>query len=307
VEVADSGHTVVRNQSSGYWEYGEEAGDGSLRGNGIRVQSNGLNSPPGAKKGIRPSRNRELERSLQQTLQELYQQRLSAPLAGPGGAQAAAGDWVPSPVSGSRNALIILINFSDRTLTTTADSWYANTFSTSPGALSVANYFRDNSFGSLTLNPVTHSQAGSPAGIITVSIAAAHPNSGSNFNYATETNILNLALAQAANHIDFAAYDTSGNGNLEQAELTVYFIYAGYEASGSSLTPNVWAHAWGGSITAGTKTITRWALNGELNSASVQHPMGVIAHELGHALCGLPDLYDISGNNQAMGNFSLMA
>jgi hypothetical protein len=35
--------------------------------------------------------------------------------------------------------------------------------------------------------------------------------------------------------------------------------------------------------------------------------MGVIAHELGHSMCGLPDLYDTSSTNQAMGNFSLMA
>ena len=101
---------------------------------------------------------------------------------------------------------------------------------------------------------------------------------------------------QAATYINFASYDTNGNGTLEQSELMIYFIYAGYEASGTSATPNIWAHAWGGSgVTAGgMKNVTDWALNGELNYYARQHPMGVIAHELGHALCGLPDLYDIS-------------
>jgi hypothetical protein len=34
--------------------------------------------------------------------------------------------------------------------------------------------------------------------------------------------------------------------------------------------------------------------------------MGIIAHELGHDICGLPDIYDLSNKNQGMGNFSLM-
>jgi hypothetical protein len=35
--------------------------------------------------------------------------------------------------------------------------------------------------------------------------------------------------------------------------------------------------------------------------------MGVIVHELGHQMCDLPDLYDISNTNAGLGNFSVMA
>ena len=85
-------------------------------------------------------------------------------------------------------------------------------------------------------------------------------------------------------------------------------MYAGYEAAGSTSTPNIWAHAWGGGgVSVAGKSVAHWALNGELNNSSVQHPMGVIAHELGHSMCGLPDLYDTTYVNAGMGNFSLMA
>ncbi|WP_281184095.1 M6 family metalloprotease domain-containing protein [Trichlorobacter lovleyi] len=91
----------------------------------------------------------------------------------------------------------------------------------------------------------------------------------------------------------------------------IYFIVAGYETSASSgLTPSVWAHAWrttGTGLTAGTKNVQRWSQNGEYYNASIQMTMGVIAHELGHQMGGLPDLYDTSGTNGAMGIFSLMA
>lgn len=305
IESEETGHTMLKNPASGYWEYAEQAPDGSLRGNGIRVLPNGVNAPANKPKSLKPLRNRDLEQQRRMRLQESYKQRLTSTRgSAPAGVQAAA------PVAGNRNMLIILINFSNHTLTTTPANWYSTIFSTTSGTLSVANYYKDNSFSTLTLSPAPHRQTGNPSGIISVTIAANHPNSGSRFNYASETNILNLALAQAANHITFAAYDTNGNGTLEQPELMIYFIYAGYEASGSNQTPRIWAHAWGGAgVTAGTggKAVAAWALSGELNDARVQHPMGIIAHELGHAICGLPDLYDTSGNNSAMGNFSLMA
>jgi|GEM_PF-4507975 len=301
---AEDGYTVVKNNSTGYWEYAEKAADGSLVNSGV-IYKPGFKAPAGVRKGLKPEKNKELESFHKQMLKEVYQERTSSAAD----LQSAALDWPPVPVSGAKKVLIILINFADRALITTASGWYDKIFNTAAGVKSMANFYYENSYGLMSVSPAAHSQSGNPTGIITVTVSDNHPNYGSNYIYATETTILNHALAQASPYIDFAGYDSNGNGILEQSELNIYFIYAGYEASGTNLTPNVWAHAWGGTpgITAGTKQVRRWAQNGELNNNSVQHPMGVIAHEMGHSLCGMADLYDIASHNSGLGIFSLMA
>jgi M6 family metalloprotease-like protein len=316
IETVDRGYTVVYNNLSRQWEYAEKNRDGTLQASGNRVWSEDNSVPTYIRPGLRPERDTDLEMEQNHMIRRMYEQRLA--LSSAAGLDESSGPIAPgsnddseelsaAPIIGARPVLIVLVKFANRSLITTANSWNGTIFDTTPGVKSVVNYYKDNSFGNLVITPAAHSQPGNPAGIITVTVADSHPNSGSNFNYTVETTILNHALAQAASYLNFASFDSNNNGTLEQSELAIYFIYAGYEASGSSSTPNIWAHAWGGSVTAGTKTVTRWALNGELNGSGVQHPMGVIAHELGHALCGLPDLYDTSYTNAGMGNFSMMA
>ena len=303
-ELAGTGYTVLPNQKTGYWEYADQNPDGTLIQSGIRADNDGKNAPSFVKKGIRPGRNRANEGLMNTMLQGIQVQRQSSLL--PGGLSGPQFAWTPVPVSGPKNVLIILVNFADRTLITTPTGWYNKIFNLADK--SVAKFYQENSFGALSVSPVSHTQAGVPAGIVSVTIADNHPNSGGNSTYASESAIINHALAQAATYVDFASYDTNGNGTLDNSELSIYFVYAGYEASGSTLTPNIWAHAWGGpGVSVAGKAVTHWALNGELNNSSVQHPMGVIAHELGHSMCGLPDLYDTSYTNAGMGHFSLMA
>ena len=307
---SEDGYSIVKNPITRYWEYAEKAPDGSLTNSGI-IYMPGAKAPAGIEKSIKPDRNSELEKAHNLMLQEIYNERLK--LAMPGPVEYAEGKWPPVPVSGAKQMLIILINFAGTTtprpLTTTAQGWYSKIFDTTTGAKSMVNFYAANSFGLMSISPAAHTQPGNPAGIITVTISDDHPNCGGNCTYQQETTILNHALAQATSYINFASFDANHNGSLEESELSVYFIWAGYERSGSLKTPNVWAHAWWGTpgLTAGTVYVPRWALNGELNDADHQHPVGVITHEMGHALCGLPDLYDTSYTNAGLGYFSLMS
>ncbi len=311
-ELAGTGYTVLPNRTTGYWEYADQNPDGTLTGSGIRADRDGKNAPSFVKKGLKPGRNHGNEGKMHNMLQGIRTRRQSALLStglssglstGLSGPQLA---WSPVPVSGAKNLLVILVNFADRPLSTTTTGWYNKVFNLADK--SVARFYADNSFGALSVNPVSHTQSVATPGVISVTVGDNHPNSGSAFNYATESTIINHALAQAATYLDFASYDTDGNGVIDPSELNIYFVYAGYEAAGSTLTPNIWAHAWGGTgVSVAGKSVPHWALNGELNNSSVQHPMGVIAHELGHSICGLPDLYDTTYVNAGMGNFSLMA
>jgi len=311
---AENGYSVIRNPKTTVWEYAEKATDGSLRNSGVEFRG-GKVPPSTIQKGLRPDKNTGAAEDRNRMIRDMYQQRL-VPLVPKTGEQGGAGfeegpgDWDPVPVSGTRKMLVILINFADRTLSTTSSGWSGTIFDATVGVKSMARFFTENSYGTLTVSPAPHSQAGNPTGIITVAVADNHPNFGGGFNFSAEVAVLNHALTQAASFINFDSYDTNGNGLLEQSELSIYFIYAGYEASGSSKTPSIWAHATyttGTGLTAGTKNVQRWAQNGELNDSDAQHPMGVIAHEMGHALCGFPDLYDTSGTNAGLGLFSLMA
>ncbi|HEX9860079.1 MAG TPA: M6 family metalloprotease domain-containing protein, partial [Nitrospirota bacterium] len=313
VETVD-GYSVAQDKSTGVWEFAVKGKDGRLAPSGKRVAP-GASAPAGTERHLKPPRDNAREKSFSAMLQG--SPALAAPSLGNGGVspqgrsapQAGPGNWNPAPVFGTRNLLIILVNFNDRTLNTTAFGWDTTTMSTAPGGKSVANFYMDNSFNALTIMPVMHTQAGNPAGIVTVTVASNHPNYGGNFDYEAETAWLTEALAQAASYVDFAALDTNQDGYFDNMELVVYFIPAGYEASGSGNVPNIWAHAWGGypGVLAGSVYLTSWAMNGELNNSNAQHPMGVIAHELGHSMCGLPDLYDTANMNEGLGAFSIMA
>lgn len=308
-----NGYTVIQN-AAGVFEYAERAPDGTLRPSGISVApareqlNRGAPNALPFEKGLRPPRNTNMERQNavdRQSLRPMSTQQVpglaqqSGPVSGP---------WTPYPVSGTRKLLVILVEFANRGLQTTPAAWHGTIFDTTAGAKSVVNYWKENSFGKLTVAPAAHTQSGSPAGVVKVTLAQNHPNCGGSCSYSTETAWIQAALNQAASSVNFNAFDTNNNGAIDNAELVVYFILAGYERSGTTKTPNIWAHAWGGSgVTAGSKAFTSWALNGELNNADLRHPNGVIAHELGHSMAGLPDLYDTAGYNAGLGMFSLMA
>lgn len=302
-----SGHTVVRNGRTRYWEYAERVADGSLRPSGHKVVP-GQKAPASLPRQLKPPRDAEAEQAQSRAMRDMYLQRMppASPLTSGPIVSSAAGDWAPAPVSGPRNLIVILVNFTDRALVTSPADWYSSIFNTAPGAKSVATYYRDNSFTTLSVNPVPHTQPDNPAaGIVTVSVPYPHPYTGT----AEETWVA-AAISAADPHVNFTALDANDNGSIDRDEAVVYLIPAGYERSGTHKYPNVWAHArWytTGGLSAAGKLFPVYALSGELNDSSLQHPMGVIAHELGHQFCGLPDLYDPSGRNQGMGLFSLMA
>lgn len=314
-ELLETGHTIILNNSSGFWEYAEQNTDGTLRKSGVKVQPKGINAPAHIAKGLRPQRNKDAALQMDLMLQDIYQQRLSSSgeAVSPEDSSAAVGDWIPTPVSGPRKMLLILVGFANRAFVTTPVSWSTAVFDLA--VKSLAKYYKDNSFNTLNISPVTHSQPGNPAGVVSVALTTNHPNLGGSYTFASDQAWGNEALKELVdnNYVDFNALDTNGNGILEPSEVVIYFIAAGYETSaGSGLTPSVWAHAWrtsGTGLTAGTKNVQRWSQNGEYYNATIQMPIGVIAHELGHQMGGLPDLYDTSSPtvNSALGEFSLMA
>jgi len=313
----DDGHAVIENRQNGTWEYAVQGQQGKLGLSGIEVDPS--RSPPDIPRNVRPARDIERENQFRELVikNKLSERMMSSgglSVSGPDAAPSlqpayVGGNWAPVPVSGSKKLLVVLVDFADRHLVVTPSTWNDYIFNTTAGAKSLANYYKDNSFGALTVASVAHTQPGSPAGIVKAIISLNHPyNSPAPDSYDTEAAWINAALVQAANYVDFAALDTNHDGVFQDSELVVYFIVAGYEQAESYKTPSIWAHSWGGpGVTAGGVALQSWALNGELNDAGVHEAIGVMTHEMGHSMCGLPDLYDTSYTNSGLGIFSLMA
>jgi M6 family metalloprotease-like protein len=333
LETTD-GHTIIRNASKGgRFDYAVVGSGGVLVPSGIQVTTATANdtgigissiwnnllrsisvTPALPPKGLRPPRNTGLEREQEQANQAAESARLATALgevaaapAAPGAPPSVTGVWSPRPVSGEKKLLVILVNFVDAKLTTTPEYWSKSVFS--KDAPSVASFYRDNSYGKVTIVPVSHTQPTSPAGVVVVSLNENNPNYGNGIDCRSrDAPWVGRALAMAASFVDFSSLDVDGDGSITVDEALVYFVLAGYEsAAGSGGSPAVWAHRCASIVGIGAKKINNFALSGELYSRGVAMRMGIIAHEMGHAMAGLPDLYDTSNTNAGLGAFSVMS
>ncbi|WP_353569810.1 M6 family metalloprotease domain-containing protein [Candidatus Albibeggiatoa sp. nov. BB20] len=153
-------------------------------------------------------------------------------------------------------------------------------------------------------------------GVIRISLPIEHPDTQDNLNDPTIDNMIQDAITAVFNdgYIDFSDYEENNGDNndiLEVEELAIVIIAAGYEAScGAGGTPSIWGHRGGlNSFTVDGITISRYAAFGEIHSCNGDHraTIGIMAHELGHLIFGLPDLYDLDRSSKGIGGWGLMS
>jgi M6 family metalloprotease-like protein len=190
-------------------------------------------------------------------------------------------------------------------ITTGLAHWQQTIYGNLPG--SVNHYYDDMSRGKFAFVPAAETQGTAGDGVVRVRLSVPHPNSKKDF--ALLQPYLKQALVLANPYVNFAAYDTNGDGEIQRDELNVLFVVAGYESSNNSGTPSMWAHATGLSdppILDGKK-LSRYAAIGEVQvhgGAAMPATLGVIVHELGHTALSLPDLYK---GPTPLGSFCVMA
>jgi immune inhibitor A len=106
-------------------------------------------------------------------------------------------------------------------------------------------------------------------------------------------------------YVDFSQYDNNGDGYVD----ALFILHSGRGAEFTGDNDDIWSHAW--------QTHTPIHVDGVMVSHYSTEPeywqqlndmtCGVFAHEMGHAVFGLPDLYDYNYVSAGLGSWSLMA
>ncbi|MFC5468963.1 carbohydrate binding domain-containing protein [Cohnella suwonensis] len=207
----------------------------------------------------------------------------------------------PLRTTGTQKVLVLLVQFTNATIQYSDNEWSDTFFETS--GKTVRNFYRSTSNNRLDFVPAEETSGTSDDGVIKVSLNVPH-----------SAGMVKEALTAADAYIDFASFDTNGDGGIGNDELHVVTILAGYEASYSSQLPNVWGHktnlAGDAVPTLDGKRLCDYVYNGgytQQGEIQGDHraTIGILAHELGHML-GLPDLYT-NGSYVGIGTHSLMA
>ncbi|PSR53062.1 hypothetical protein AHMF7605_05740 [Adhaeribacter arboris] len=205
------------------------------------------------------------------------------------------------PVTGQRKALLILIQYPD--LPNTYNHFFFENLMNHPqfkGIGSFRDFYYSSSVGSL---------------LVDTDVVGWY-TAGHNYEYYGRQNgdqrataLIREAVdaAQLAG-VDFSKYDNDKDGNVDG----IMVAHAGPGAEEGSQLQYIWSHRW--VLSAGNNQVKYdgvWIDDYIINPERRIYTndivgRGIFCHEFGHLL-GLPDLYDIDGSSEGLGEWSLMA
>lgn len=291
--VTTSDGLVIRSDDEGHWRYVTAKGTVTA----LSSSRAGIDPPPGTavKFGDVPR--------LQSAL---------AAMTEPVGRGITARDvdvQVRAPSGPTEPMLVLLVQFTDQTLTTSEAQWATAMFGAS--GKTVRTYYDEASRNGFHFTAASESYGTSGNGIVVVTLGYAHPDPGQSIGDSNRQMVKD-ALIAADPFVDFSTFDTDSSGGLSRNELHVVTVIAGYEeAYSSSYSPSVWGHRWSlyspvsepqldGVYVAALLDNGGYTQQGE-NHGTHMATIGILCHELGHSI-SLPDLYDtVSGNGDSEG------
>ncbi len=208
----------------------------------------------------------------------------------------------PAPVTGTRRALVLLVDFSDRAGTQPQAHFDSMLFSVGSYATgSMRDFYREASYTQLDVVGLVSGSGGPTAGWYRAPQPKTYYTNG-NYGFGAypknAQKLVEEAIALADPHVNFASYDNDGDGVVD----ALVVICAGTGAEQTGNVNDIWSHKW--NITPQVRdgvTIDRYFM------APEDGRVGVMAHELGHLLMGWPDLYDTDYSSAGTGAWDLMA
>jgi immune inhibitor A len=104
----------------------------------------------------------------------------------------------------------------------------------------------------------------------------------------------------AANpYVDFSQFDNNSDGYID----ALFIIHAGPGAEETGDPNDIWSHAWCTVNVPYVDGVYAYSYSTEPENGRI----GVYCHEAGHAVFGLPDLYDYDYDSYGVGNWSVMS
>ena len=202
-----------------------------------------------------------------------------------------------APLRAKVRVIVVLVDFSDKRMTRTADSFRRLFFSRGELANgSVREYYDEVSNGKIDID-------GEVVGPYRMPRTLAYYANGNSGESATGPSARQMALdaAKAANKdVNFRPYDNDGNGYVD----AFIVIHAGKGAETTNSPRDIWSHKW-------VLPTEPYPADSVKIYAYLTVPedckIGVCAHEIGHLLFGWPDLYDTDYSSSGLGDWCLMA
>jgi immune inhibitor A len=202
-----------------------------------------------------------------------------------------------APLSGVLRVIVVLAEFSDRAMTATQQDFEDLFFSTGVVPTgSVREYFAEVTNGLVDIQ----GDVVGPYMMPQTLAAYANGASGTGGALPNARTMARDAAVAADPDVNFAPYDNDSNGFVDA--FIVVHAGAGAEVTGS--TGDIWSHKW---VLSGGEYVTDTTKIYAYLTVPEDARLGVCAHELGHLLFGLPDLYDTDQSSAGIGNWCLMA
>ena len=197
---------------------------------------------------------------------------------------------------------------------------------------SVNGWLLDATNEKVSLSPVDETDGIANDGVITVYMGTNRPERaiGSGYNYigfVSEDITAAIESRSVTNTINFAIFDKDLNGIIDYKELQIIFIVSGGEMAYGDTADSIWAHSWNYEaatvsapeidgvklmyFTGDLKTSGSYGAFGAKHSLGNRNEhvatVGIIAHEVGHSLLNLIDLYDTLYRSSGIGYFDIMS
>jgi immune inhibitor A len=203
-----------------------------------------------------------------------------------------------APLRGTVRVIVVLVQFSDKAMTSTASHFKDLFFSS--GVLphgSVKEYYTEVTNGLITLS----GDVVGPYQLPQTLAWYANGNSGigKGPGAVRAPQMAHDAAVAADSAVNFQPYDNDGNGFVD----AFIVVHAGQGAEVTGGTGDIWSHK---SVLPAVYATDNTKIYGYLTIPE-DAKIGVCAHELGHLLFGFPDLYDTDYTSEGIGNWCLMS